>query len=446
MLPRLCALALVASCVVMPAGAAEQFPYTGYINSDNVYLRSGPGQNYYPTEKLPRGCEVEIWRHDPGGWFAVRPTPQSFSWISAEYLKPTTDGLAEITGDRVVVRIGSTLSDVRDVIQIHLNRGEEVEVIEAKRFGTGPAAQTWYKIAPPAGEFRWVHGNFVDREPDAASSRPEPGRNRLIRDDAGPEGGSDEPDSKTGDNHLSRLVEHSEPADSLPPRHRSERSADDDGAARIEREDPDADHESSGNLSSPEPGSKLDGFVGTRSERAAMVDGELDDINMALSRMVTEEPTVWSFDALRSRTEAALERGSTAIQRGRARLLLSKIERFEDIQRRMKQFDQALSQSERLQMMASARAHRNTSDPRFDGVGRLARVVSRRPGMTVPSYALTDPSGAIRYYVTPAPGVNLQRYVGREVGVSGSRGYLPELRGHTVTAQRVMPLDDHRWQ
>ena len=122
------------------------------------------------------------------------------------------------------------------------------------------------------------------------------------------------------------------------------------------------------------------------------------------------------------------------------------MERFEDVKRRMNQFDAAVSQTERLNMMASSRARRNSTDPRFDGVGRLARVVSRRPGVSVPSYALTDPSGAIRYYITPAPGVNLQRYVGREIGVSGSTGYLPELKGRTVTAQRVMPLDDARWR
>ena len=64
----------------------------------------------------------------------------------------------------------------------------------------------------------------------------------------------------------------------------------------------------------------------------------------------------------------------------------------------------------------------------------------------MPAYALTDPAGAIRYYVTPAPGVNLQNYVGREIGISGGSGYVPELKGRNVTAQRVMPLDDRRWR
>ena len=104
-----------------------------------------------------------------------------------------------------------------------------------------------------------------------------------------------------------------------------------------------------------------------------------------------------------------------------------------------------MNETERFGKLASeARASRSSSGPRFDGVGRLARVQSRTPG--VPSYALTDPAGAIRYYVTAAPGVNLQNYVGREIGVSGGSGYVPELNGRSVTAQRVMPLNDRLWR
>lgn len=427
--PRFLALALIASCLTTTARAGEQFPYRASINANDVYLRSGPGQNYYPTDKLPYGSEVEVWRHDPGGWYALRPTQQSFSWVSAEFLKPTEDGLAEITGDNVVVRVGSEFSDVRDVIQIHLSRGEEVEVREAKRIGSGPAAQTWYKISPPAGEFRWVHGKYVDRDlKQTEADRRTPSRNRLI------------PDAEN-DSSASRRAEHTE---SLRRDGRDYDRRIDDGIAPLE-EASDADHEATDASAAQDSRDHEDAHtVGTRSQRQAALDREIDELNLALSKMVAEEPTIWSFDELRTQAEAALERGSTAIQRGRARLILSKIDRFEGVKQRMAQFEKAVSETERLDIMASSRARRTGAGPRFDGVGRLARVQSRSPG--VPSYALTDPSGAVRYYVTPAPGVNLQRYVGREIGVSGGSGYIPELKGRSVTAQRVMPLDDRRWR
>ena len=60
---------------------------------------------------------------------------------------------------------------MRDVIQVRLDRGEKVEILEAKRFNTGPGAQTWYKISPPAGEFRWISGKYVEQRLAAAPRR-----------------------------------------------------------------------------------------------------------------------------------------------------------------------------------------------------------------------------------------------------------------------------------
>ena len=47
----------------------------------------------------------------------------------------------------------------------------------------------------------------------------------------------------------------------------------------------------------------------------------------------------------------------------------------------------------------------------------------------------------MRCYVTPAPGVNLQNYLGQEVGVTGTRGYMPEQRASHIMARHVTPLE-----
>ena len=62
----LCSHVLLAS----PVSGEHNFPYKISVAADDVYVRSGPGQNYYPTDKLRRGQEVEVYRHDPGGWCA----------------------------------------------------------------------------------------------------------------------------------------------------------------------------------------------------------------------------------------------------------------------------------------------------------------------------------------------------------------------------------------
>ncbi|NIP85524.1 MAG: SH3 domain-containing protein, partial [Planctomycetales bacterium] len=91
---------------------AEQFPYKAYVNANNVYIRSGPGKNYYPTDKLQRGAEVEVYRHDPGGWYAVRPPADSYSWIPGGEVNVLEDNLAEVVQQDVVVYVGSKFSDV----------------------------------------------------------------------------------------------------------------------------------------------------------------------------------------------------------------------------------------------------------------------------------------------------------------------------------------------
>ena len=85
---RLLIAAMACCWVLLPcsAGAAPAFPYKTFVAADDVYVRSGPGQNYYPTDKLKRGDEVEVYRHDPGGWCAIRPVPGSFAWVSGRFL------------------------------------------------------------------------------------------------------------------------------------------------------------------------------------------------------------------------------------------------------------------------------------------------------------------------------------------------------------------------
>ncbi len=79
---------VVLAITVSVAARADDLPYTAYVNADDVYVRSGPGRNYYPTEKLQQGDTVEVYRHDPGGWLAIRPTPGSFTWVSQRHLDP----------------------------------------------------------------------------------------------------------------------------------------------------------------------------------------------------------------------------------------------------------------------------------------------------------------------------------------------------------------------
>lgn len=360
-------------CIATATRAVEPtFPNKAYIAADDVYVRSGPGENYYATDKLKAGTEVEVYRHDPGGWYAIRPPKESFSWVSSRHLQLDGNNLATVTDDRVAARVGSRLNDTRDVIQVRLHKGEVVEVLEPR--GNVPAgnlgATAWYKIAPPAGEFRWVSGRFVDPDFDGARKT-----------------------SAGGTIDLSSQATGRLPAENGVPRRSS----------------------------------------------LAEYQKQLDQIDLELSVMVVEDPNFWELSQLRQQAETLFNQSETALERGRARMLVSKIARFEDIKRRKQAL--AASRPELAQPDQPAISSRPPADPdgRFDAKGQLIRVPDPKPGG--PQYAILDAQGNIRCYISPAPGVNLRSYVGQQVGINGIRGYMPEQKASHVMARHVSVVE-----
>lgn len=500
---RMAVLAWIALCAAR--AEADEFPYTAYVTANDVQVRSGPGENYYPVLKVDRGAAVEVYRHDPGGWYAIRPPEACFSWVAAEFIEPGEGNVGVVSGDHVVARVGTKFSDTRDVIQVRLDRGEEVEILEAREFNSGPAAQTWYKIAPPAGEFRWISGRFVDRQlAESPHATPGPEHNLLLAkqmhrqrrtefdrgggrrsrevewsdvespddqhdyddvDDYGDE--EDEPRGKSlaGRRGRSRHDDADDDPDGWEEvrlvghqaRNRqsgSRRRADVRDSLDDNRDDdmPDED-----DASDDRPRRRQRAHLLSREPRADLKE-EAADLDMALSAMVTEEPSEWEFSALRHRADAALARAETALERGRIRRVLRKIDNFSGIQDRYAAVMRLRSETDRLNDRLADRdrhpvdgrltSHGKPMEPRvglgdparYDGRGRLAQVPSLDPRL--PQFALVDSAGHVAAYVSPAPGVNLRRYLNQDVGINGTIGYLPDRQAQHLTARRIVNLDD----
>jgi hypothetical protein len=420
------------------------FPYKAYITSNDVYVRSGPGKNYYPTNKLAAGTEVEVYRHDPGGWYAIRPPEGSFAWVSGRYLQATGEaGLAKVVGDEVAARVGSEFSDIRDVIQVRLHRGEIVEVVDKKEFGAGPDAGVWYKIAPPSGEFRWVAGRYVDPDyPKDGVRKSSAANNPLLHPTpASPPVAAEAPRPVRAEEQPAVTS-----AESWTPAKTAPQPVSPAVATVESRRAPPEVTSSFGPRQFQDPEDAQAAAKPTRKTSPEEFQEEVDKLEVDLSVMLVEEPTVWNFDELSLRAKSLMLQAETAVERGRVRTLLNKIAQSEDIKHRYDLIAQVRTKTERenqqladlSQARGTSRQTETASPGRYDGVGRLARVVSPKVG--APQYALVDDNGNVQCYVTPAPGVNMQYYVGQQIGVVGQRGYIADQRAQHVMAKHVTTL------
>ena len=401
------------------AGVEPEFPYKALVSSDQLYVRSGPGQEYYPTGRLRRGQEVEVFRHEPTGWCAIRPPEGSFTWILGRSLKLSQDGLAVVAEEGASARVGSRFSDIRDVEQVRLHKGEVVEVLETPHAADHEAA-----TAGRATRTTARGSKSLRRRASSVGCRPVPR--------TGAPGTGASPGRRAGSSSGA-------PADSHPrrPIRRRRRLP----RARI-------------------PAGAGQGFGGCgrraatcrlarpRTLSTAEFQDELDRIELELSVMVIEEPTVWSFDLLRDQTNELLDQAATAEERGRTRQIANQIARFEDIKRRQEAVLAMREQSAGTAVSWRGCCRRDSepekarpqfeTDGRFDGVGRLAKCLRRSPA---PALCADERGGRSALLRNGGAGVNLRNYLGREVGVVGSRGYMPQQHAAHIVARHIAPLD-----
>ncbi len=159
------------TAAVDDAAAETEFAknqFLGQINAANVMVRSGPSENDYATMRLDRNAEVTVVGMK-FNWLKIVPPEGSFSYVSKLYIERFGDGThGRAIKDGLNVWVGSSLTPVKAALQVHINRGAEVEILgEADEF---------LKIRPPEGAFLWVNQNLVtpvrqiNNNPDVAAT------------------------------------------------------------------------------------------------------------------------------------------------------------------------------------------------------------------------------------------------------------------------------------
>lgn len=160
-------------CVISNASSAQDSKSeTVFVSSKQAQIRSGPSKDDYPTSLVERGTPLKSFHETEDGWLAIQPPPGSFSWVPATsgYLLPGGKSL-EITAEESVSWIGTKLGIAKQYRwQVELNPGEQLVVVgEASRQSSNGQSSLWYRVAPPNGEFRWIHRSDTSKEPvDAA--------------------------------------------------------------------------------------------------------------------------------------------------------------------------------------------------------------------------------------------------------------------------------------
>jgi hypothetical protein len=392
-------------------------------------------------------------------------------------------GVARVVSEQVASWIGTDLERVREhKYHVQLKPGELVEVLGKRTVETESGdGQVWLKISPPAGEFRWVRAGDTSRdqpeerlpdlaadeqpaeeqpaariadvdmeEPEESEARPRPAprtfakprANIKLRDLYEQPRGTVKPvnyeppvdpalaDSPAGDGFVARNRKRLEPA-SLPTRASAApvATASERSAERLARRF--------------EPVAELASKLNARRETfdSAGFKRELDAIEVDLALMLSQSKQTWNIAPLKQRIERLVENGPTAAERGAARLVkdkLLKVERTFDVPDLGTAPDDATGTGARLPAVPGA----SPADPKYDGTGFLKPVLAQ--GESVAPYALVDAEGNTRCYLSPSPGMNLSRYVNKEVGIYGRRGYVEALGVPHLTAQRIIDLGRHR--
>ena len=474
-------LGLFVVCTAAAAGAAEVEPYDARIVTLGGPVHSGPGENYYRTDTLAQGETVEVYRERPGGWLGIRPPADSFSWIFGRHLKLLDNGLAEIDKDDVPSRIGSRLGEQRNAVQVRLKKGEVVAILGENTVG----GETWYRIAPPSGEFRWIHARNVARlsastgdasaihsppvEPAITVAPEEPAeftapsgpieptlppivtvpvaseaaasadRGVSLAAEARPVGdGNVDPKWRSSPAPSATASSPSTTPAASPPESTSLPAKPvPTGASPADVTSQAAD----GSTNNPPPPSIS---PATPLLHAAVDNGlarQLTDVELRLSRIVAQPPTTWQIAPLRQEASQLLAAAETDGERAAVNTTIAKLDRFAAIAEKYSQAAASAGSGDpRTTASLTDPQHLSPDTLRYDAVGILRPVVSKRPG--APQFALVDERGAVAAFVTPTPDLNLQPYLGHRIGITGSRGYIPEFQRAHVTAGRVSPLNE----
>lgn len=418
------------SLLMSDAWAQPTTPYQATIKNSSTVVHAGPSRKMYATEVLDRGSTVEVYRHDPEGWCAIRPPAGSFSLVRLADVEIDSDqSLGIVRRDGVIAWVGTRIQRQGKAIwQIKLSEGERVEVLDTESADSGSNAETWVLIAPPAGEFRWVHESDLHREigPSDLAFPEAPNLGSLPRELPG-----SLPANASSDSIAS---ESSRPRSEFNSGQNVVTVSGTETEALVSRAD---EHEAASH------------------EQPASLAVQLQQAHQHLSHLLlgSSEQTAVEFQAMLDQLSRHPEAKAVEEQ---IQKLQQRFDRYLHLELRQQALARlAQAQPKRLPITWDE-SEKDTVLPlpvdspvlpvsvnlNYTAQGRLARMI-RSGGKEASGYALQNSNGKVEAVVVAAPGVNLERYLKENVGIQGRRQPHPSWKLPVVYAERVILLDRH---
>jgi hypothetical protein len=341
--------------------AQDEAPYIATVIVDEATVLCGPGdEDDYAVDLLDRGTNVEVHKNI-SGWCKIRPPKGSFSWVPARQLRFLDESrkIAEVTDPNAVAMVGSNLDKKveKHKFQIRLDKGERVAIVGEKRFlrKKEKISETYYKIEPPAGEFRWIEARYLSKPPatadsSIASQSPSPNPAAQVREEPtfAAKASHDEP-AKAPELLPATSTKAPAPITEIKSPSPRKKQGFRDVTPGVATANPLPDFGKSTADASKSPLTKQATFVApaeteestesrppqplVANATGAGFDDQLANLETQLALAVASEPRDWSLASLRVQAKQLSDAGSTPLERGRAKLVLERISIYETHQK-----------------------------------------------------------------------------------------------------------------
>jgi len=414
------------------------------VNTSRAPIMSSMNTNAYVACRLDAGTSIDIYHQTSNGWLAIRPPAGSFSLVKASDVQLSE---SDATGRIRSPEAKSWIGKFEDLVVnyesvITLKQNEHVRVLATRRMRVTPNAplQTYIKILPPNGEFRWIHKRHVNLttnqkpvtqvSPNTTETRSTVSHSQRV------------PSEVQSASYTTDM--YGAPRRSFVPRWVKP-----SGTERL----------SSNRVAVQSAGDIRPAAATFEMPYDSNADATCERLNQALSATVSQSPSLWNLAPIRDGLTTLLQQNLTGSQRTKAQSILDRVQKFQDLQRSRSQLKvaQASTISNVRQASHSAELDVATSGfdrpigtgvlnseaaaTNYDSKGWLVNVRSSRTD--APPYALVDNDGNVIVFISPVPGLNLSHYIHKNVGIFGRRGYLHRLRTPHISVSRIVDLARH---